>query len=319
MKLSVALCTYNGERFLKEQLDSIAAQTRPPDELVVCDDASADATAAMVRDFASRTCFPVRLYLNSQTLGSTRNFNKAIALCANEIIVLADQDDVWLPHKLDALASALDAKPDAGFAFSNAAMVDAALRPLGHKLWDAMRFGPRERNRFPRGKAFECLLRRYRVTGATMAFRADYRDRVLPIPVEWHHDAWIALAISATASCALVQEPLVLYRQHAGQQLGRPKRGLMDQYRVAKNTKLEAHDLEIRRYEALRARLEEIGGMADRRRELLLRKIRHLSHRAGLRRPGAWRLPRILREAAAGNYGRFSAGWKSIAQDLLLP
>src|SRR3954470_19039846 len=85
---SVAMCTYNGARFLGAQLASVAAQTRPPDELVVCDDRSTDETADIVRAFASRAPFPVRLHVNEENLGSTKNFERALSFCEGEVIVL---------------------------------------------------------------------------------------------------------------------------------------------------------------------------------------------------------------------------------------
>ena len=80
MKLSVAMCTYNGARYLQEQLESIAAQTRLPDELVVCDDCSSDGTRAILEEFKARVTFPVRLYFNEQNLRVWKNFEKAISL-----------------------------------------------------------------------------------------------------------------------------------------------------------------------------------------------------------------------------------------------
>jgi len=98
--LSIALATYNGERYIGEQLDSILRQTRLPDELVVFDDASVDATQAIVLDFARHAPFPVRFQVNSVRLGSTRNFEMAIRACGGDIIFLCDQDDVWYPDKI---------------------------------------------------------------------------------------------------------------------------------------------------------------------------------------------------------------------------
>src|SRR5688572_14133745 len=100
-KFSVAMCTYNGARYLKEQLDSFTVQTRLPDELIVCDDGSSDETCQIVSTFAASAPFTVRLEVNQQTLGSTQNFAKAIQLCRGDLIALCDQDDVWLPGKLD--------------------------------------------------------------------------------------------------------------------------------------------------------------------------------------------------------------------------
>jgi len=86
MKVSIALCTYNGEKFLAEQLKSIAGQTRLPDELVICDDCSQDATVDIVRGFAKVAPFSVRLLTNKTNAGSTKNFERAISLCEGDII-----------------------------------------------------------------------------------------------------------------------------------------------------------------------------------------------------------------------------------------
>lgn len=100
LSISVAMCTYNGSAFLQEQLDSIAAQTRLPDELVICDDGSSDSTVDIVERFAHGVSFRVQLFRNPQNLGSTRNFEQAMRLCTGDLIALSDQDDVWMPEKL---------------------------------------------------------------------------------------------------------------------------------------------------------------------------------------------------------------------------
>jgi glycosyltransferase involved in cell wall biosynthesis len=318
MRLSVALCTYNGEKHLAEQLASVRDQSRPPDELVVCDDVSSDRSPQIVREFATTVSFPVRVELNEQNLGSTLNFARAISLCAGDAIVLADQDDIWLPHKLATLERALTADSTIGLVFSDAEVVGENLEPLGYRLWEAIQFRPREQARFRRGEVFEGLLRRYRVTGATLAFRATYRELVLPIPPEWVHDAWIALLISAVARCELIADPLIRYRQHSRQQHGGQKRGLYTQYLAA--TALTQGRLEAvaDRYTAALDRLGVVPGVGENRLGLLRRKVEHYRQRAAMRAPGVWRLPSIVREMWRGHYSRFSLGWKTIAQDLML-
>jgi len=97
MKISVAMCTYNGSRFLENQLNSIGAQEVQPFELVICDDGSTDSTVQIIEAFRETVSFPVHLHRNSTNLGSTRNFQEAIELCRGDIIALCDQDDYWLP------------------------------------------------------------------------------------------------------------------------------------------------------------------------------------------------------------------------------
>ncbi len=100
-RISVALCTYNGERFLPQQLASMAKQTRLPDELVVCDDRSTDRTMALVREFAASSPYPVRIFENEHNLGFAANFERAIRLCEGDLIALSDQDDIWYPIRLE--------------------------------------------------------------------------------------------------------------------------------------------------------------------------------------------------------------------------
>jgi glycosyltransferase involved in cell wall biosynthesis len=94
------MATYNGARFLREQLDSIATQTLLPYELVICDDGSTDATLEIAGQFAKEVSFPVRIYQNESNLGFADNFLKAASLCEGDWIAFSDQDDIWLPHKL---------------------------------------------------------------------------------------------------------------------------------------------------------------------------------------------------------------------------
>ena len=91
-RVSVALATCNGARFLRAQLTSITAQSRPPDEIVACDDDSEDETLQVLRSFAEACAVPVRIESNEQRLGITRNFERAISLCTGDVIFLADQD-----------------------------------------------------------------------------------------------------------------------------------------------------------------------------------------------------------------------------------
>src|SRR3954453_13857066 len=99
-KLSIAMTTYNGETYLREQLDSFTNQSRPPDELVVCDDQSSDRTFEILNDFRDRTPFEMQIVRNEERLGIARNFEQAIRLCRGDIIFLSDQDDVWMEDKL---------------------------------------------------------------------------------------------------------------------------------------------------------------------------------------------------------------------------
>ena len=134
-KISVALCTYNGEQFLSRQLASIQQQTRTPDELVVCDDCSTDRTLEILQDFAASAAFPVRITQNDDNLGFVANFERAIQLCQGDLIALCDQDDIWYPTRLERSLQEFTAHPEVGFVFSDADIIDQQDQLTGMRLW----------------------------------------------------------------------------------------------------------------------------------------------------------------------------------------
>ena len=106
--ISIAMATYNGEKFLLQQLQSLSKQTLLPAELIVCDDASGDATVEIIKRFSETAPFPVKLVVNEQRLGWRGNFLKAASLCTSEYIAFCDQDDIWLPEKLAIVQSQIE-------------------------------------------------------------------------------------------------------------------------------------------------------------------------------------------------------------------
>src|SRR6185503_4562112 len=215
MKISLALCTFNGARYLASQLESIVTQTRPPDELIVCDDQSSDHTREIIQAFASSASFPVRLYVNDKQLGVRKNFERAISLCSGDVIALCDQDDIWHPEKLQLAEAVFLSSSDVGLVFSDAELVDDKLRAEDCNLWQVIGFDARKKRRIAEGKTLEVLLGMNVVTGATMTFKVEFRDLILPIPPEGlYHDGWIALIIAAVAQLAFIDRPFIKYRQH---------------------------------------------------------------------------------------------------------
>ena len=311
--VSVALCTFQGERFLAEQLESIAAQTLPPAELVLCDDGSTDATLDIAVRFAATAPFPVRIFRNPANLGVAGNFSRAISLSHGSVLALADQDDVWMPTKLERLAAALDEQPGAGAAFSDAQLVDGCLRPLGRTMFDATRFTPPRRRRFRAGRALDVLLARNVVCGATLAFRSSLRDLLLPIPTTGLHDMWLSTLLAAVTELAVVDEPLVRYRQHAGNQVGANAVGLRS--KLTRRRTQGVFGDELAHYRAMAARLEAQpqGAVEPHAIEALRRKVRHLEFRYGL--PPHRALP-VLHELTLGRYHRYSRGLESAGYDL---
>lgn len=225
MRLSIALCTYNGATFLREQLTSFATQERLPDELVVCDDRSSDSTPAMLEEFARTAPFPVRLMRNPENLGYRRNFAKVTELCTGDLIAFADQDDVWYPAKLRVLEAALARKPGALGAFCDGDLIDDASRPTGRTLWQSFGFDTAAQQRFEFGGAVTELVRRNVVTGMALMVRSEARRYLREIPASWIHDGWLALLITVEAHLLACPERLVGYRIHGEQQVSAPLSG----------------------------------------------------------------------------------------------
>lgn len=310
MRISIALCTYNGRAYLSDQLESFLRQTRLPDELIVCDDGSVDGTPDIVRDFAQRAPFGVSLFENADNLGSTKNFEQAIQRCSGDVIFLSDQDDVWLPEKIERMEALFAADEKLALVFSNATVVDNRLHSLNDDLWAAKQFSPQLQARIQAGDAISVLLKQNYVTGATMAFRASYRPLVLPVSPLWVHDAWIALAVALFAPIKPIRENLILYRQHADNQIGGTRPGVRQRLSMARHAHRERLLLTAQRYTAFLEHIQKLEFVPEREQicALLKAKINHVEARARLPQMRMTRIPLIVRELVAGRYQRFSLG-----------
>jgi glycosyltransferase involved in cell wall biosynthesis len=319
MRLSVALCTYNGAPYLKDQLDSILEQSRKPYELVVCDDSSTDDTPLILQDFQSRAPFPVHIHVNSERFGSTRNFARAIEFTSGEIIVLSDQDDLWLPHKLSRIEERFSSK-SLGILFSDADLIDENGASLNKRLCDYT-FSHKDREQFNRGRAFD-VLRRYNViTGATMAFDSKFLSLILPMPggIKPIHDGWIAMAISAVSRVEFIDEPLIKYRQHTSQQIGAPlKREPFVEKLKASLQRDYNHQIDVRHLELLYQRIKSSPWATDHLLEEIRSNIEHYNVRDSMPLNRMRRIPRLVRELTRFRYHRYSNGFRSFAKDLIL-
>ena len=201
MKISIAMATYNGAAYLREQLDSIAGQKRLPDELVVTDDQSTDDSARIVSEFAAETRFSVRLEINPHRLGVTRNFERALSMCSGDLVFLSDQDDVWLPEKIDRLTQYAERAPHASCIINDAWLADEALQPTG-----ATKMAQIEALGLPK----EAM-----VQGCCVALRGELLGCLLPIPDDQQsHDNWLVQMADLLGQTVRLREPLQYYRRH---------------------------------------------------------------------------------------------------------
>ena len=298
------------------------AQTRPPDELVVCDDCSTDATLELVREFAHTAPFRVRVFGNEKNVGSTKNFERALELCEGDFIAFADQDDVWLPEKLRKLEDAL-ANESTALAFTDGEVVDESLRPLGQRVWQTLRFGEDEQRLFRQGRAFAVLLDHNVVTGAAMALKAEFKKLVLPFPNDLTHDGipvihdwWSALLIAAVGDVFFVPEPLFKYRQHAGQQMGVMSKSDEDapSFRGAARRR-NTFSADVRYVRAILERLSGLEGVRAHVLPDLEARLTHLETRAAMPERRSQRIGPVLRELFARRYHLYSNGLASAAKD----
>lgn len=318
--ISIAMCTYNGELFLQEQLESIATQTVLPNEVIISDDNSTDATLKILREFQEKNLLNLKIFRNKSRFGYTKNFERAISLCRGSIIFIADQDDVWLPYKLEKIIDVFKKYPKIGYVFSDALIVNEKLQNHGYTMWERISFTMRQRRVFRYRDQLEVLLKHNVVTGPTMAFRGELRKLILPIPEKWVHDAWIALLLSAMQQKgAIIEEVLIKYRQHPNQSVGAKKLSFVRQVQKAYHSGSNYFETLSNNFKDILNRLILTNKLKQNNRLLINSKIEHLKarrdmHRVQHRKRFYW----IFKELLNNRYQRFSNGWKSAAKDMFL-
>jgi glycosyltransferase involved in cell wall biosynthesis len=221
MKLSVALCTYNGELFLKEQLDSILNQTLAVDEIIICDDKSTDTTIAIVKEYQEKYSEIISIYENETTLRSVKNFEKAISLCTGDMIFLSDQDDIWVNTKTEKYCEFFNQNPTIQVLASNGYCIDEkSVVSEKYSLWDISDFLREQGVKIDYFKTITYFSNI--ATGASMALRKEILPEILPFPVikDLHHDEWIAIIASSKNAFEMLNEKYFYYRIHQHQQIG---------------------------------------------------------------------------------------------------
>jgi glycosyltransferase involved in cell wall biosynthesis len=327
MSTSIAMATYNGASYLRQQLDSLAAQQRLPDELVITDDFSTDATPAIIEAFAASAPFPVRFFPNDHRLGVRDNFQRALSLTIGQIVLMSDQDDAWLPSKIARVAKLLEENPTTLVVMNDKIIADDQLRPSNTTMLSNIRNYGAPSSLF--------------VAGCCSAIRRDWLEVALPIPegIAWH-DVWIVGLAYDLDVVQLCEEPLQYYRRHdsnvsqgpysANRKLTLKDRVLAEMALLTqKNLESQKEQWQVEqrwafaKADRLRSRqahfrtlgLDEkaivVAARLKRRAELLEERCRNAS---------SGRVRRITRGVnlwRRGGYGEF-AGWKSLVKDLTL-
>lgn len=199
---SVCIATYNGAKFIKEQLDSILVQLNDHDEVIISDDHSTDETLAIVKSLNDKR---IKIIHNTRERGYTNNFENAIESAAGDFIYLSDQDDVWMPNKIDFCSREFE-KHD--FLVSNAKIVDQNLQSRNSQTYFDLR---------GMSTGFLSDLTKMKSLGCCMAFRKKVLTKILPFPDNKKlctHDFWILLVSEFYFKSKVIEDPLILYRRH---------------------------------------------------------------------------------------------------------
>ena len=213
--ISIALCTRNGSAFIEDQLQSISAQSLKPAELVISDDASTDATVELIHQWTGGEKMPLRLLQNQEPLGVVGNYEQAINYCRGDYIALCDQDDLWLPPKLELSLEAMQ-KVEQSFGAARPILVytDLSVVDLKGEII-APSFMTYQGLEHVDQEPLKRLLAHNFVTGSTILINRPLLEAALPLPeAAILHDWWLALAAAALGKIIFIARPTVLYRQH---------------------------------------------------------------------------------------------------------
>lgn len=201
MKISIAMATYNGQKYISAQLESFLRQLRQPDELVISDDGSTDNTISIVEGFKKRAPFPVFIFRNKETLGYTGNFNRALSETTGDLIFISDQDDVWYKKKLKLIEEVALKRPESVVIMNDALIADEHLQSAGVTKLEQICSAGLPISSF--------------VMGCCIAIRQEFLKAILPIPNSYHsHDGWIVSFADGIGRRHIVDHPLQFYRRH---------------------------------------------------------------------------------------------------------
>ncbi len=212
--VSVCMATWNGAKFLPEQLETLLPQLTFGDEVVVVDDGSSDETMEILKRAANESkTAAIRIHQNERRLGPIWTFERALSLARGEILLLCDQDDRWLPGRVERICGVFAEDAATTLVVSDAEVIDGTGRVIA----------PSWRASLPFRHTLLSNVVKNTFQGCTMAFRQTSMEYCLPIPAGApHHDQWIGVLHTIFGKIVYIREPLIQYRRHgANNQTGR--------------------------------------------------------------------------------------------------
>jgi glycosyltransferase involved in cell wall biosynthesis len=203
--VSIAMCTYNGERFLQPQLDSLLEQDYPHLEIIISDDASTDSTRTILQEYAKKHA-QIQLILNEQNAGLTRNFERAISKCSGDFIALCDQDDIWFSNKISTLVHQIG---KASLIYTPVQMIDEDGGTIDQDFFKRRKIQPIH------GKCNKALVFDNCILGHTTLFKRELVKSILPFPDGIPaHDQWISFVAATNGEIQFYDQVLSVYRMH---------------------------------------------------------------------------------------------------------
>lgn len=323
--VSVALCTFNGEQYLTEQLDSISSQTAPPDEVVIADDGSTDATLEIVNAWAHTVPATVVVLDEPLRQGITANFERALEATTGAIVLLSDQDDVWQPDRVEQSRRILDGHTW-GLVASDAPLIDGGSHDLGETIHSRLDLSVAEQASLAAGDLFNTALRRNLATGATVAVSRALWQAAQPFPSTWLHDEWLTMLAASADVAHWSNDPFISYRVHGSNVVGVTRPTL--RYRIHRVLEPQRDRLErlasrasdlVDRWDELDPLRQLVGDEVWRSRGSAVRaKAAFEAERASLPSRRLARLATVGRLARTGQYERFaSRGRLDVLRDAL--
>ena len=321
MKISIAMATYNGEKYIKEQLESFSSQTLLPDELIITDDCSTDRTEMIVKEFADTAPFNVIFHRNEINLGYCGNFNAALMKTTGDIVFLSDQDDVWFPEKMEFMVRLAEENPEMLVLMNDTELTDGELNPVGLTKLGQIKSAGLSLNSY--------------VMGCCCAVRRELLDLCMPIPEGFRaHDNWLVEFAAGLNAKWVDKTVLQYYRRHESNEsqfiVNRTvKVNRVDVFKerlskVFDKSVLVKDELVVSQCEIFIAGLERALERETDRKGQLFAMLESKNNSLGAYRVrakirGYALVPRIIAVLAfsmKGGYGKFS-GAKSILRDLI--
>lgn len=223
--ISIAMCTYNGAKFIERQIESILNQTHPADEIVIVDDCSEDATVEIVKELLVKSDIESKIICNEERMGAKDNFRKAILQCSGNIIFTCDQDDYWVEKKIEKMLKAFEENEKAVLVFSDGALIDESDNIIFESTWESFNAyasgfkGSKSTTEEIRNLIF------YRpvVSGCMMAMEGNFAKEIFKESNFFIHDYWASLCAPIYGEIVAIDDKLINYRQHENNVIGAGK------------------------------------------------------------------------------------------------